>query len=165
MYVSMNSPPSVRGKMVGLLEMVYQIFAVVGFWISYGTNQNISSSSNAQWRIPVGFQLIPGVLMGVLMIFQSEAPRWLIDKGQREEGIQKLCYLRNLPEDNPYMQYEIQQIDEQLREEKRKSGGRGFMPKLKEALGPDVRARVGLGCMMMLMQNVSGESLEQWFAK
>lgn len=155
-YVSMNSPPAVRGKMVGLLETVYQGFGVIGFWINYGTNKHISPKDDAQWRIPVAFQLVPGVLLGLLMIFQPEAPRWSIAKGKREQGIRDLCYLRNLPENHEYVQFEINQIEEQLEEEKAQGKGNSFFSKVKETLGPQNRQRLAIGLGMMLFQNLSG---------
>lgn len=155
-YVSMNSPPAVRGKMVGLLETVYQAFGVIGFWINYGTNKHISPKDDAQWRIPVAFQLVPGVLLGILMITQPEAPRWNISKGKVEQGIKDLCYLRNLPEDHEYIQFEINQIQEQIEEEKQRGGGDSFFSKLRETVGPQNRSRLLVGLGMMLFQNLSG---------
>ncbi|KDN35582.1 putative sugar transporter [Tilletiaria anomala UBC 951] len=155
-YVSMNSPPAVRGRMVGLLETVYQAFGVVGFWICYGTNRNISPLSDAQWRIPVGLQFIPGVLLAVLMATQPEAPRWSIANGKREQGIRDLCYLRNLTPDHPYIAFEIQQIDEQLASERAGAGSSKFTDKLREAFGKRNRSRLAIGLAMMLFQNLSG---------
>ena len=155
-YVSMNSPPAVRGKMVGLLETVYQAFGVIGFWINYGTNKHISSKNDAQWRIPVGFQLVPGVLLGILMIFQPESPRWSISKGKSEQGIRDLCYLRNLPEQHEYIQFEIKQIEDQLEEERQRGGGDSFFSKVKESFGSKNRSRLAIGLGMMLFQNLSG---------
>lgn len=155
-YVSMNSPPAVRGRMVGLLETVYQAFGVIGFWINYGTNKHISPKDDAQWRIPVGFQLVPGVLLGILMIFQPESPRWSISKGKSEQGVRDLCYLRNLPENHEYIQFEINQIEEQLEEERQRGGGDSFFSKIKEAIGSKNRSRLAVGLGMMLFQNLSG---------
>lgn len=155
-YVSMNSPPAIRGKMVGLLETVYQMFSILGFWINYGTNENISATDDAQWRIPVGFQLVPGVLLAVLMIFQPEAPRWSLAKGRREQGIRDLCYLRNLPEEHEYIRFEVGQIDEQLEDERKQGADKSFMGKLKESFGMRNRNRLGIGMAMMLLQNLSG---------
>ncbi|PWN49954.1 putative sugar transporter [Violaceomyces palustris] len=155
-YVAMNSPPAVRGKMVGLLETVYQAFSVIGFWVNYGVNENISATSNAQWRIPVAFQLVPGSLLGILMFFQPEAPRWLMSKGREEEAISNLCYLRKLPQDHPYIRFEIEQIKEQIDSERVNGVEASFVEKLKQSVGPLNRNRLGLGLAMMLLQNLSG---------
>jgi len=152
-YVSVNSPATVRGKMVGLLETVYQGFSVIGFWINYGVNENIPGSSSSQWKIPVGFQLLPGVLLGVLMCFQVEAPRWLMQKDRKEEAQKSLSYLRNLPLDHPYVAFEIQQIEDQLEEEKRLGSHESFLNKCREAVGESNRWRLFLGVGMMLFQN------------
>lgn len=155
-YVSLNSPPAIRGKMVGLLECVYQAFQVTGFWINYGVNKHVSPHSNTQWRIPVAFQILPGTLLAVLMFFQPEAPRWLINKGREEEGIRNLCYLRNLPQDHRYIQFEIQQIKDQIQSEHSTGRKDSFASKLGEAFGANNRSRLLLGFAVMLLQNFSG---------
>ncbi|TKY85303.1 hypothetical protein EX895_005465 [Sporisorium graminicola] len=155
-YVALNSPPAVRGKMVGLLECVYQGFQVIGFWINYGVNKHMDPHSMSQWRVPVGFQILPGTLLAVFMFFQPEAPRWLINKGRVEEGIRNLCYLRNLPQEHPYIQFELQQIQDQIRAEHEAGHDSSFVSKLKEAFGSNNRSRLLLGFAVMLLQNASG---------
>lgn len=155
-YVSVNSPATVRGKMVGLLETVYQGFSVIGFWINYGVNEHISGTNTAQWKIPVGFQLVPGALLGLLMFFQPEAPRWLMAKGKRIQAKESLSYLRNLPLDHPYVAFELQQIQSQLEEEKRLGSHESFLNKVREMVGPSNRYRLMLGVGLMLFQNLSG---------
>ncbi|CAE6416483.1 unnamed protein product [Rhizoctonia solani] len=49
---------------------------------------------SAQWRVPMGLQLLPGVIFTVLMIGVCESPRWLASKGRKEEAIRTLAWLR-----------------------------------------------------------------------
>ncbi len=90
------------------------------------------------------------------MFFQPEAPRWLINKGREEEGIRNLCYLRNLPQDHPYIQFEIQQIKDQIQSEHSTGRKDSFASKLGEAFGANNRSRLLLGFAVMLLQNFSG---------
>ncbi|QRV93570.1 Sugar (and other) transporter [Ceratobasidium sp. AG-Ba] len=58
-----------------------------------------SSSSHlefhsAQWRVPMGIQMLPGVIFTVLMIGVKESPRWLAGKGRKEDAIKVLAWLR-----------------------------------------------------------------------
>jgi hypothetical protein len=99
---------------------------------------------------------VPGSLLAILMFFQPEAPRWLLQKGREEEGIQNLCYLRNLPEDHPYIRFELQQIQEQIQADRAGGGDASFAAKVSESLGKNNRKRLGLGLAMMLLQNLSG---------
>ena len=62
-YISELSPPAVRGRLVGIYELGWQIGGLVGFWINYGLTEHMAPS-HKQWIIPFAVQLIPG---GVLL--------------------------------------------------------------------------------------------------
>jgi MFS family permease len=40
-YISELAPPAVRGRLVGLYELGWQIGGLVGFWINYGVNLHV----------------------------------------------------------------------------------------------------------------------------
>ena len=44
-----------------------------------------------QWRMPLIIQLIPGVLFIVLMLFQPESPRWLVEHGHYDQAAKSLA--------------------------------------------------------------------------
>ncbi|KAF8509726.1 hypothetical protein JB92DRAFT_2729389, partial [Gautieria morchelliformis] len=68
-FIAEFSPPAVRGRVVGISEIMYQIGALVGkFRINYGTAWHIPNSSTAQWRIPIAVQIIPGSVLFVSML-------------------------------------------------------------------------------------------------
>lgn len=50
-YISELAPPAIRGRLVGLYEMGWQIGGVVGFWINYGVSTTMKPS-HTQWIIP-----------------------------------------------------------------------------------------------------------------
>lgn len=49
---------------------------------------------SAQWRVPVGLQMLPGVFFSILMIGVCESPRWLAGKDRKDEAIKTLAWLR-----------------------------------------------------------------------
>jgi uncharacterized integral membrane protein len=49
--------------------------ALVASWVSYGTYVGLSTS--AQWRIPLGLQIVPAAILGALILLFPESPRWL----------------------------------------------------------------------------------------
>ncbi|KAG8686210.1 hypothetical protein FRC11_009343, partial [Ceratobasidium sp. 423] len=56
---------------------------------------------SAQWRVPMGLQLLPGVIFTVLMIGVRESPRWLASKERKEEAIRTLAWLRCVDMNKP----------------------------------------------------------------
>ncbi|KXL44056.1 hypothetical protein M433DRAFT_73491 [Acidomyces richmondensis BFW] len=155
-YISECSPPAIRGRLIGIFEMVLQIASVIGFWINYGVNQHISPTSNTQWRIPFSLQFVFGTLLIILMTLQPESPRWLIKQNKISQATQKLSYIRNLPEDHEYIQWEVQNIRQQLEREAEVNSDRSFWLALKECFGPGMRSRLYMGMGLMLLQNLSG---------
>lgn len=55
--------PSIRGRITALQQFMLGIGAFVAGWISYGTY--IGLTSTAQWRIPLGLQMLPAVGLGM----------------------------------------------------------------------------------------------------
>ncbi|OTB01160.1 hypothetical protein M426DRAFT_64584 [Hypoxylon sp. CI-4A] len=155
-YISECSPPAIRGRLVGLFETVLQFSQLIGFWVNYGVNQNISGASDAQWRIPFGLQLVPGTFLAMLMFLQPESPRWLTKKGKTDQAIDSLCRVRLLARDDDYIAWEVDSIKEQLRHESESGTTRPLVAKFKEMLQIGNRRRVILGMSIMMLQNLSG---------
>ncbi|KAI0006363.1 general substrate transporter [Xylariaceae sp. FL0662B] len=155
-YISECSPPAIRGRLVGLFETVLQFAQIVGFWVNYGVNENISGTSDAQWRIPFGLQLIPGSFLVIFMFFQPESPRWLIKIGKTDRAVESLCRIRCLSRGHGYIAWELDSVKEQLNREAELGATRSFGARLKEMSQRGKRGRVILGMSLMMLQNLSG---------
>ncbi|TKA73362.1 Quinate permease [Cryomyces minteri] len=154
-YISEIAPPAVRGRLVGIYELGWQIGGLVGFWINYGISETFPSN-HAQWLIPFAVQLIPAGLLFAGSFWIKESPRWLYSKGRREQALRNLCWIRNLPADDLYIVEEVTFIDAAL-EHQAASIGLGFWKPFK-AVGRSrkVQWRFFLGGMLFLWQNGSG---------
>ncbi|RMX83788.1 hypothetical protein D0869_05049 [Hortaea werneckii] len=154
-YISELSPPAVRGRLVGIYELGWQLGGLVGFWINYGLTEHMEPS-HKQWIIPFAVQLIPGGLLFLGAFWLRESPRWLISKNRRDQAIKNLCWIRNLREDEIYIVEEVAFIDAAI-EEQNAAIGIGFWKPFK-AVGQNkkVQWRFVLGCMLFLFQNGSG---------
>lgn len=150
-YISELSPPAVRGRLVGLYELGWQIGGLVGFWINYGVNTTMAPSKS-QWLIPFAVQLIPGGLLLVGAFFIPESPRWLFSKGRREEGMEVLCWMRNLDRSDIYIVEEVSYIDEDL-ERFRREVGAGFWKPFLSLKERRVQWRFLLGALLFVFQN------------
>jgi sugar porter (SP) family MFS transporter len=153
-YISELSPPAIRGRLVGLYELGWQIGGLVGFWINYGVSKTLPSN-HKQWIIPFAVQLIPAGLLFIGAFWIRESPRWLISKGRREEALKNLCWLRDLPADDIYIVEEVAFIDAD-HERFVHEVGAGFWKPFAALKQRKVQWRFFLGGMLFLWQNGSG---------
>ncbi|KAJ5714130.1 uncharacterized protein N7483_011311 [Penicillium malachiteum] len=107
--------PSIRGRVTALQQFMLGVGALCASWISYGTYIGFSSTNDAQWQLPLGLQMLPAVLLGLLIMFFPESPRWLIDHGRSEDGLRTLAKLHAHGDENdPWVQAEYSQIQESI---------------------------------------------------
>ncbi|KAJ0109470.1 uncharacterized protein J7T55_000395 [Diaporthe amygdali] len=156
-YIAECSPALIRGRLVGIFEIMLQIALVFGFWVNYGVNQNISSEGNLQWHIPVAVQFIPAGLLLISMPFIIESPRWLVSVNRMEKARKALSWVRNLPQDHAYIDRELGEIQASVNHELELSGGRRSTTQIfRELIAPGIRGRVAVSVLLMLLQNLTG---------
>ncbi|KAK4229232.1 quinate permease [Podospora fimiseda] len=153
-YISELSPPAVRGRLVGIYELGWQIGGLVGFWINYGVNTTLAPT-RSQWLIPFAVQLIPAGLLLFGTVWLKESPRWLFANGRKEEGLKVLCWVRNLKPTDTYLLEEVEYIERDLERWEREVG-KGFWKPFASLKDPKVQWRFFLGGMLFFFQNGSG---------
>lgn len=121
LYNAELAPPEVRGSLVALQQLAITFGIMVSFWIDYGMNYiggTGDSQSEAAWRIPLGLQIVPALILGVGILFMPFSPRWLVNQGRDEEAIQVLSRARGIPPDSDLVQIEFLEIKAQYLFEK-----------------------------------------------
>ena len=98
LYISEIAPPEIRGALLVLQEFSIVLGIVIAFWTTYGTRFMTGEWS---WRLPFLIQMIPGLVLGVGIVFLPFSPRWLASKGRDDEALVVLGKLRKLPTDDP----------------------------------------------------------------
>lgn len=76
----------------------------------FQVNRTISSDTKLQWIVPLALQLIPGILLLGGMFFCPESPRYYVKKDNLEQASKTLSWIRQLPEDDPYILRELEEI-------------------------------------------------------
>ncbi|KAF7189525.1 putative quinate permease [Pseudocercospora fuligena] len=96
-------------------------------------------------------QCLPPTLLFFGMLFCNESPRWLARTDQWEKSSRTLSHVRMLPEDHPYVQAEMLEMQRQLEEELASvNGGKGFVALMKEMwLVPSNRRRAILSIVLV----------------
>ena len=121
-YNAEVAPPEVRGSLVALQQLAIVAGIMISFWIDYGTNYiggTGTSQSDAAWLVPICLQLIPGLILGIGMLFMPFSPRWLIGRGRDAEARRVLSKLRNLDETHELIELEYLEIKAQSEFDKR----------------------------------------------
>jgi sugar porter (SP) family MFS transporter len=82
-YNAEIAPPEIRGVTVGLQTQLISTGYALSNWIGlFGS----FAHGNATWRIPLGIQCVPAVILIVGLFWLPESPRWLVQRGQYEDA-------------------------------------------------------------------------------
>ena len=160
-YIAETSPPSIRGRLVGIFEIFSQGGGMLGFWINYATDQTISVNNKAQWVVPLALQCLPAALLFVGIIFCPESPRWLARGHNFEEAERVLCKIRELSPDHPYIVNEMREIRLQVEE---RSEQQSRKEQFKKLFRPGTRNRVGTGAFLMFLQSFTGVNIMTYYS-
>lgn len=158
-FVSENCPPKTRGRIAGLFQEFLVIGVTVAYWLCYGVGEDIAPTTK-QWRIPIGFQLVPGGLMLIGMFFLVESPRWLTKESRYEDALKSLAYMRARPTDDAEVQAEFSEIKAAVDHEVEETQGLTW----REVLQPGNRLRFANCFIMMFWQQFSGTNSIGYYA-
>lgn len=113
----------------------------------------VPGTESRQWQIPLGMQLIPGGLITIAAIFLlPESPRFLIEKGQSEKARKTLAFLRNLPSDHEYVDFEVHEVESAIQRQRNSPHGSGVIQLVKELFWKGNRNRLAFGLFLMYVK-------------
>ncbi|KAK1689551.1 quinate permease [Colletotrichum godetiae] len=161
-YISEISPPSIRGRLVGLFEIASQGGGMCGFWVNYAVDRTISDSTQTQWIVPLGLQLLPGVLLFFGIFICPESPRWLAKNDRWEDAKKVLVHIRELPADHDYVSTEINDIKRQVEDSSANRMTKSQM--FKRLFEKGSRNRIGIGLLLMACQNLTGVNIITYYS-
>lgn len=163
-YLAEYAPPSIRGRLVGFFDMFIQVGTLVGFWINYGIESTLESN-RFQWQLPVFVQFFPAAILMIGIFWVPESPRWLLMKDRRDKAIKNLVWLRTVPEDHPYLQFELSQIEDQVTAEKALVGDSTLWRIFKELCTVHThRKRLLLGMILIFFKTFSGVQAVNYYS-
>lgn len=147
-YQSESSPPNRRGRMVSLQQWAITWGICLSFGIDYGCSY---IEADRQFRLPLGLQIAPSIVLLCTMLFMPFSPRWLVAHRHITDARQVLGRLRAYGHwEAPEVSEELRLIHRTLEHEARADPG------YRELLRYPIRRRVLLGCGIQFMQQVTG---------
>jgi sugar porter (SP) family MFS transporter len=145
LYIGEVAPPAVRGRLVSLNQLAITVGILVAGLVDYFL------ADTANWRLMVGFALIPAVLLGVGVLTQPESPSWLIRHHREDEAREILRRFRDRPED---VEAEVDEVHEVARTE-------GTFP---DIFARAVRPALVIGILLAVIQQVTGINTVIYYA-
>ncbi|XP_043096786.1 solute carrier family 2, facilitated glucose transporter member 8 isoform X1 [Puntigrus tetrazona] len=145
LYISETAHERVRGAMGSSV----QLMVVIGIMGAYITGLFLD------WRWLAIASSIPPTLMLVFMCFMPETPRFLLSQGKRREAEEALHFLRG--PDAP-AEWECARIEEAYKNEEQSFS-------LADLRDPGVFKPLGIGVMMMLLQQLTGINAIMFYAE
>lgn len=161
LYQAELAHPSIRGRITALQQFMLGVGALAAAWISYGTYVGFAPDNNAQWRVSLGIQIIPAVVLAALILLFPESPRWLIDQGRTEEGLQTLAKLHARGNvDDAWVRAEFDQIQETITyEHEHEASSLGELFKDRSCF-----RRLFLACAIQASVQMTGVSAIQYYS-
>jgi Sugar (and other) transporter len=115
--------------------------------------------------VPLALQALPAILLVTAMFFNHESPRYLAKEDNWDLAKATLSQIRNLAPTHPYVEAELADIAEQLKQEREMVGGAGTKGLLKEMWtisGNRKRAFISIG--LMICQQMTGTNAINYYA-
>src|SRR5277367_923130 len=122
-YISEVAPPKARGWQVSLFQLAITIGILVAYMVDY------AFAPSGGWRWMLGLAAVPGLMLGLGMIYLPESPRWLAKHGQTEKARAILTRIR----ENADVSSEFEEIQSTLSQGSERAGN------WSELFGPAVR--------------------------
>ncbi|EPT02814.1 hypothetical protein FOMPIDRAFT_1029123 [Fomitopsis schrenkii] len=89
-YVVEMSHPAYRGILTGAYQANFFLGTIISTWIEFGLSY-LPGNPDFQWRLPMGLQALPSVLVLTFIWFIPETPRWYMGHGEDEKACQVLA--------------------------------------------------------------------------
>ncbi|KAK6363009.1 hypothetical protein TWF730_000458 [Orbilia blumenaviensis] len=166
-YIAETSPPSIRGRLVGIFEILSQGGGMCGFWINYIANRTISVDTKTQWIIPLALQLLPGVLLLCGIFWCPETPRWYAKHERWEDASNTLSWIRNIPTDHEYVKGELEEMRAQVYSGNSRLGTKSskkYKYYVSRLFQKGTRNRMGIGLLLMAFQNLTGVNIITYYS-
>ncbi|KAL5335824.1 sugar transporter [Aspergillus crustosus] len=147
MFCSEIATAEDRGKLSGLLQFMLSWGFFVAQWLGYDGCFQVDSPF--QWRFPLAFQAVPGIIIATGIWFLYESPRWLVEREQFEDAKLVLHKLHGTGLSQGFLDLEFREIVDTITAEKQ--------------FAPAWRKRLILGMGIQAFGQLSGNNVINYY--
>jgi sugar porter (SP) family MFS transporter len=148
-FISEAAPPHLRGRLVS----VNQLLLTVGILGAYLINALFAYDGG--WRWMFGLGVVPALALAIGIVPLPETPRWLVEKGRRDEALEVLQRLRG---DETTASQELEDIEHIGEQEEQEHTG------VRDLLQPWVRPALIAGIGVSVFGQASGINTVIYYA-
>ncbi|SAL98239.1 hypothetical protein [Absidia glauca] len=153
LYQSEIAPKQLRGRLITCYQYAITLGIFCASWISYGTKPIDNGSS---WRIPMGVQVIPCLILLILIYFIPESPRYLMYRNHDSDALIVLSKLHGDGSSNhPDVYMEYVAMKQTITYEKTFKNYASYS-RLFSGPPEDNRRRLLLGILTQIFQQLTG---------
>ncbi|CCG84964.1 protein of unknown function [Taphrina deformans PYCC 5710] len=152
MYQGETAPKHLRGTMIACYQVFITAGIEVAYCVDYGTRHYTNSAS---YRIPIGLQLLWGLILAIGGFWLPESPRYLLSKGRYDDALKSVATVRSTTVDDPEVVADIDEMRGKIVEEQ-KNTRNGWVECF---LGkPKIGYRTTCGIILQMLQQLTGAS-------
>lgn len=157
LYNGEAAPKKIRGAML----VLYQLQIIMGLFLSYVIDLGTHTiKGSASWRIPVGLQMLWGLILIIGISFLPESPRHLLGTGRDQEALEALCYINGAPPNDPVIQEALEELGIAIRAEN--EGGKATWMECFSTRS-QMWKRTGNGMMLQFIQQLNGQNFYYYY--
>ncbi|KAF4604654.1 hypothetical protein EYR40_003429 [Pleurotus pulmonarius] len=157
LYNGETAPKALRGTLL----VLYQLQIIIGIFVSYILDLATHAVPNsASWRVPVGLQLVWGLVLLSGIFFLPESPRHLLGHGREDEARKVIAELNSVPEDDPLVAEVVEELEFGIKAEN--EGGKATWLECFSTRNA-LWKRTGNGMMLQFIQQLNGQNFYYYY--
>ncbi|KAG1800462.1 general substrate transporter [Suillus plorans] len=157
LYNGETAPKAIRGTILA----IYQVQIISGVFLSYVIELGSHTINNsASWRLPIGLQMVWGIIILSGMFFLPESPRHLLGTGRGDEARKVIAELNGVAEDDPLVIEIVKELDLAIRAEN--EGGKSTWSECFSTRNALWRRTMN-GIMLQFFQQLNGQNFYYFY--
>ncbi|KAG2050358.1 sugar transporter [Suillus hirtellus] len=157
LYNGETAPKSIRDTILA----IYQVQIISGVFLSYVFELGSHTINNsASWRLPIGLQMVWGIIILSRMFFLPESPRHLLGTGRGDEARKVIAELNGVPENDPLVIETVRELDFAIRAEN--EGGKATWLECFSTRNALWRRTIN-GMMLQIIQQLNGQNFYYFY--